>query len=130
MSDVTTPFGTASIDDPRFVEMAKKMTGDMKFYGIFNIIYGALTCLTIIGAIIGVPMIFAGMRLNEAADLFRVYINSGDFQSLSNAMERQGRFFFINKVIIFVGLALFVLYIIFIIVAVSTGLLTKFGSFD
>ena len=34
-----------------FGMMFNKMTSDMKFVGIFTIIYGALTCLSIIGAI-------------------------------------------------------------------------------
>jgi hypothetical protein len=117
-------------NDPRFIEMVKKMAKDMKFNGIFNIIYGALSCLSIIGAVIGVPLIFAGLRLNESADLFNTYINSGDFLSLSNALERQGRYFFINKVLIIIALILFALYIIFIIVLISSGLFLGRGGFD
>lgn len=117
-------------NDPRFIEMVKKMAGDMKFNGIFSIIYGALSCLSIVGAIIGVPLIFAGLRLNEASDLFKSYINSGDFLSLSNALERQGRYFFINKVLIIIALVLLALYIVLIIVLISSGLFLGRGGFD
>jgi hypothetical protein len=50
-----------------------RMVRDMNFVGIFAIIYGILACLTIIGMIFGIPYIFIGMRLREAAnreDLF------------------------------------------------------------
>ena len=43
-----------------------RMSGDMKFLGIFTIIMGSLSCITIIGAIIGIPYIIAGMRLKES----------------------------------------------------------------
>lgn len=117
-------------NDPRFIEMVKKMAADMKFNGIFVIIYGALVCLSIIGAVIGIPLIFAGLRLNEASDLFKTYLNSGDFTSLSNALERQGRYFFINKVLIIISLILLALYIVLIIVLISSGLFLGRGNFD
>ena len=43
----------------------EKMTNDMRFVGMFAIIYGALTCLSIIGALIGVPIIFVGLRMRK-----------------------------------------------------------------
>jgi hypothetical protein len=89
-----------------------------------------LTCLSIVGAVIGVPLIFAGLRLNEASDLFKTYINSGDFLSLSNALERQGRYFFINKVLIIIALIFLALYIVLIIVLISSGLFLGRGGFD
>lgn len=130
MNDFTNPSLSYDNNDPRFIEMVKKMAGDMKFNAIFAIIYGALTCLTIVGAVIGVPLIFAGLRLNEASDLFKAYLNSGDFLSLSNALERQGRYFFINKVLIIIALVLFALYIVGIIVLISSGLFLGSRGFD
>ena len=40
-----------------------KMTGDMQFVGIFYIIIGALQCLSIIGAIVGIPLIICGLQI-------------------------------------------------------------------
>lgn len=130
MNDFTASAITYDNNDPRFIEMVKKMAADMKFNGVFTIIYGALNCLTIIGAIIGVPMIFAGLRLNEASDLFKAYLNSGDFVSLSNALERQGRYFFINKVLIIIALVFIALYIIVIIILISSGIFLGSRGFD
>ena len=48
--------------DPMFKENLRKMSGDMGFYGIFTIIVGAFSCLGIISAVVGIPMIIAGLR--------------------------------------------------------------------
>ena len=93
-----------------------KMTGDMQFVGIFYIIIGALQCLSIIGAIIGIPLIICGLRLRESADSFRGYLTTNDTGMLENALERQSRFFFIQKVLLIISIVIFVLYIILIIV--------------
>ena len=47
----------------QFQYVFDKMTSDMRFVGLFTIIYGVLTCLTIIGALIGVPTIIIGLRI-------------------------------------------------------------------
>jgi hypothetical protein len=93
-----------------------KMTGDMQFVGIFYIIIGALQCLSIIGAIVGIPLIICGLRLRESADAFRGYLTTNDSGMLESALERQSRFFFIQKVLLIISIVIFVLYIIFIIV--------------
>jgi hypothetical protein len=93
-----------------------KMTGDMQFVGIFYIIIGALQCLSIIGAIIGIPLIICGLRLRESADSFKGYLTTNDSGLLENALERQSRFFFIQKILLIISIVIFVLYIIFLIV--------------
>jgi len=92
-----------------------KMSGDMKFVGVFYIIIGALYCLTIVGALIGIPFIICGLRLRESADSYTAFISSNDSHMLERAFEKQGSFFFIQKVLLIIGLVLMVLYIIFII---------------
>jgi Family of unknown function (DUF5362) len=93
-----------------------KMTGDMQFVGIFYIIIGALQCLSIVGAIIGIPLIICGLRLRESADSFRGYLTTNDSAMLESALEREGKFFFIQKVLLIISIVVFVLYIIFLIV--------------
>jgi Family of unknown function (DUF5362) len=93
-----------------------KMTGDMQFIGIFNILVGALQCLSIVGAIFGIPLIICGLRLRESADSFKGYLNTGDSIMLENALEREGRFFFIQKVLLIIGIVIFILYIAFFII--------------
>ena len=92
-----------------------KMIGDMRFVGLISVIYGALTSLTIIGALFGIPMIFAGMRLREAADQFNAFSGNSDPILLQNAFERQSRFFNVIKVLIIISLIFFVAYILVIV---------------
>ncbi len=93
-----------------------KMTGDMQFVGLFYIIIGALQCLSIIGAIVGIPLIICGLRLRESADSFRGYLTTNDSVMLENALERQSRFFFIQKILLIISIVLGVLYIIVLII--------------
>ena len=108
-----------SIPQPKplgmFGMLFTKMTSDMKFVGMFTIVYGVLTSLSIIGAIIGVPLIFAGLRIREAADEFNAFRLTNDNSSLKRGFELQGKYFYIQKIIIIVGLVLTALYIVGII---------------
>ncbi len=105
-----------------------KMTGDMQFVGIFYIVIGAIECLTIIGAIIGIPILISGLRLRESADAFKSYLTSSDSFMLERALERESRFFFIQKVFLIISLVVFVLYIIFLVVFGLT-MLSHFQNF-
>ncbi len=107
--------GMSPAGNAMFQMMVAKLNGDMRFVGIFNIVYGAILCLSIIGAIVGVPLIIGGIRLREAADSFEVYLRSSDFAALEKGLERQGRFFFIQKVFLIVALVVTGLYILFMI---------------
>lgn len=106
---------SVSPNNPAFVAMVNKLNGDMRFVGIFQIIYGAITCLGIITAVIGVPLIIGGVRLREAADSMTGYLQSGDFNVLQGALERQERYFFIQKIFIIITLVLAALYIVFVV---------------
>jgi len=106
-----------------------KMTPDMNFVGLFYIIIGAIECLTIIGAILGIPLIICGLRLRESADSFRTYLSSGDTIMLERALERESRFFFIQKVFIIISIVLLVLYIIFFIVF-GLAMISHFQNFQ
>ncbi len=106
----------AATISPAFHYTVNKMTGDMQFVGIFYIIIGAIECLTIIGAIIGIPIIICGLRLRESADSFKGYLMSGDALMLERALEREGRFFAIQKILLIITIVIFVLYIIFLII--------------
>lgn len=91
----------------------REMSRHMKFVGLFAIIYGALMCLTIIGAILGIPYIISGLRLRESADSYLAYVEFNDTRQLMTAFEKQSSFFFIMKVFIIIGLVFLVLYMIF-----------------
>jgi hypothetical protein len=105
-----------SVPSSMFHFTISKMVGDMNFVGIFYIITGALYCLTIIGAVVGIPIIISGLRVRESANQFQAYLTTNEEFALEQAIERQSKFFFIQKVLMIITIALFVLYIIGIIV--------------
>lgn len=105
-----------------FQIMFDKMISDMRFVGMFSIIYGALTCITIIGAIVGVPIIIVGIRIREAADQFAIFRMTNDSTAMRNGFELQGKFFKIIKILIIISLVITVLYIIFLIVFITSGI--------
>ena len=107
----STPYNPPSIFQIQF----EQMTNDMRFIGMFAIIYGAFTCLTIIGALIGVPIIFVGLRMREAADQFSIFRLTNNAASMRAGFELQGKFFRILKILIIVQIVLIVLMIIFFI---------------
>jgi hypothetical protein len=102
-------------------ENIPKMAQYMKFIGILEIIGGVLYCLTIIGALIGVPVIFMGIRLREAADGFTKYLSSDSKEDLNYALDRQTRSFFIQFILAIISLVLLGIYIIVIIALLSSG---------
>ena len=93
----------------------EKMTNDMRFVGMFAIIYGAITCISIIGALLGVPVIFVGLRMREAADQFSNFRITNSAASMRAGFELQGRFFHILKILIIVQIVLILLGVVFMI---------------
>ncbi|GEM_PF-1345260 len=94
-------------------ELLRKLSRDMKFLGWVYIIGGALYCLSIIGAVFGIPVLISGLRLKEAGDSFASYGQQPSAAVLRNALERQAKFFFIQKVLILIAIGLTVLMFIF-----------------
>lgn len=98
---------------PSFFQIAfLKMTKDMRFIGMYHIIVGALSCLSIVGAVIGVPIIFIGLRMREAADQFDMFKATNNAQALRQGFELQGKFFNIWKILIIIGIVITALYLI------------------
>lgn len=101
-----------------------KMVKDMRFVGMFTIIYGAITCLSIIGALIGVPIIIIGLRIREAADQFAIFKATNEAAALRMGFELQGKFFRITKILIIIGIVLTLIWIALIIIFLASGLNT------
>lgn len=110
------PTTTQSLFSPMFTMMLAKMGSDMKFVGLFHIIYGALNCLTIIGAVIGVPFIIAGIRLRESADSFSTYLRTNNIKIMESALERASKFIYMHKILIIIYLVMIGLGILFLII--------------
>ncbi|MGK9475306.1 DUF5362 family protein [Melioribacter sp. OK-6-Me] len=92
----------------------EKMIRDMRFVGIFLIIYGTLTCLSIIGAIIGIPIIIIGLRIRESAEQFEIYKLTNQSAALRLGFELQGKYFRLAKIIIIVSLIFTIIWFVII----------------
>ncbi len=98
------------------IHVINKLQKDMKFVGIFTLIIGVFYCLSIIGAILGIPFIFAGIRLNEASDNLKAFLKTDNIKSLFDALEKQSRYFYIIKIFIIISIVLMAIYFVFIII--------------
>ena len=112
-------------EEARFFTTMNKMIGDMRFVGMVLMISGIVSCLSIVGAIFGVPSIVCGIRLRDSADSFALYLKSRDKNALIEALEKQGAYFFLHKVIFIIGICgtvlMLFLYFVIIIAVVTTG---------
>ncbi|MBX3009286.1 MAG: hypothetical protein KF816_14795 [Melioribacteraceae bacterium] len=92
-----------------FQIMFDKMTGNMNFVGTFLVVYGVLNCLTIVGMIVGIPLIFAGIHLKNSAEHFSFFQTTSESNSMKSGFEFQGKFFRIIKILIIISLVLMLL---------------------
>lgn len=92
-----------------------QMARDMKFYAIFYVLAGAFYCLTIFGAIYGIPLIIYNLKLKDSGEQFKEFARSNDFSLLYKAIENQRKFFFFNKILIIIGIVFTVLYLLLLI---------------
>jgi hypothetical protein len=90
-----------------------KMMDDMKFVGMFQIIIGALACLSIFGAITGVPMLISGLRARESADAFVNYQRDNDANWLARAFTGQAGFFKMQKIVAILTIVMMALLMVF-----------------
>jgi len=97
------------------------LTKYMSFIGLLAMIGGILYCITIIGAIIGVPYYIMGKRLREAAEAFNGYNSSDSARDLETAIEKQTRAFFIMYVLAIISLVLLAVYLVVIIGLLASG---------
>ena len=99
-----------------------KMSGDMKFLGIFSIVMGSMACLSIIGIVIGIPYIIAGMRLKESGEMFRSYLEFASQEFIERAIEKESQYFRIQKIIAIITIVFLILYFIAIIIFIAVFL--------
>lgn len=88
--------------------------GWIKLLGVLSIIYGAFSCLSIFGAIWGIPLIFAGVNMFQAASAYDEGFPHHSGQ-LREASQKLATAFLIQGIVALIFLILGVLYILFII---------------
>jgi hypothetical protein len=105
-----------------YLALFNKMSKDMSFVGLMSIIFGVFFTLTIVLAVLGIPMIFAGIQLRESANIFKNYAIYGEEDLLQKANEELERYFYINKILWVISLALIILPIIVCLILHLLGL--------
>lgn len=98
--------------------------GDMRFMGWVTLIYGILTCLTIVGAVVGVPTIIAAHRFIEGVNRFELYRQDRSQAELRTGFHELGRSFRILKILTIIYLVLTMLYVFFLFFLGGIGLLS------
>lgn len=93
----------------------------MKFLGIFTIVIGAITCIGIISAAIGVPMIFAGISLTNASKTVKEYADFKNPNVLYNLFSYLKKYFKIQGILAIVSIALAFVYIVIVLVILALG---------
>ena len=87
---------------------------DMRFMGWISMIYGILTCLSIVGAVLGVPLIIASHRFIEGINRFDLFRKTGTENELQAGFYELGRSFRILKILTIIYLVLIILYLAFL----------------
>lgn len=118
MSDQLQTPGEDYIVDPAMLD---KMRGDMNFVAIVSIIFGAFACLGIISAVVGIPLIIAGLRLKDAAGGLETYLGSRDQMSLQRVFEMKSKYFNMMKIYYLISIIFMALYFVFIILMMVIG---------
>ncbi len=105
-----------------------KTLSDMRFMGLAGMIYGVLTCLSIVGALVGVPMVIASNRFLESIKLLEEYRVGGRQGDLATAFHEMGRSFRLMKIIVIISLVLMVMQFVFMFLFGGLALLSGLAS--
>jgi hypothetical protein len=99
--------------------------GDMRFVGWTALVYGILTCLSIAGAIVGVPLIIASHRFIEGLNRFENYRLAGDDDELRAGFGELGRSFRLLKILVIIYLVLTVGSLVMLFMLGGLGMLAE-----
>jgi len=105
--------GAANVIHPLGLGFERTL-GDMRFMGWISMIYGILTCLSIVGAVLGVPLIIASHRFIEGVNRFNLFRQQGTESELAAGFYELGRSFRILKILTIIYLVLTVAYLAFL----------------
>lgn len=95
------------------------LSGWMKFIGIYTIVMGALTCIGIITAAIGVPLILAGIALTNGSKSIKTYKEYTNPYILNEVFTSMNKYFKIQGILAIVCIVLSIIYFaIFLFISV------------
>lgn len=98
----------------------------LRVVGVVLIMLGAMYCITIFGAIFGVPLIIMGLYLYQAAGHFESGFQ-GYTQQLHEGADRLARSIQIAGILAVILVAITVLYFAVLFVVLAVGLATSGG---
>ncbi len=93
------------------------LSGWMKFIGIYTIISGALTCLGIITAAIGVPLILAGIALTKGSKSIKNYKQYNSPYILNEVFSSMNKYFKIQGILTIISIVILVIYFVILLFA-------------
>lgn len=99
--------------------MIDSLSSWMKFLGIYTIVTGAITCLGIITAAIGVPMIFAGISIKKASNNIKVYKTNNSPYILNEVFNYLNKYFKIQGILAIIGIAFSVIYLVILMITLA-----------
>jgi hypothetical protein len=112
--------------DPLIVDELRRSVGWSRFVVIMSMITGCLSCLSIIGAAWGVPMIIGAIRGMEAADTLKAYVEKGEMDKALKSMGQYAQFWRLTGIGTLILLVLPIAFYILIII----GFIVFGASFD
>lgn len=105
-----------------------KTLGDMRFMAWVGMIYGILTCLSIVGAIVGVPLIIAAQRFIEGLNRLENYRHERSEAELKAGFHELGRSFRVMKILTIIYLVLTVGSLAFMFLLGGIGILSEIAN--
>ncbi len=102
-----------------------KTLADMRFMGWVGLIYGILTCLSIVGAVVGVPLIIAAHRFIEGVNRLENYRRESSESELKAGFADIGRSFRYLKVLTIIQIVLTVGYVAFLFLLGGLGVMSE-----
>lgn len=125
MQDATTPTAVPAHTHPMGPGFGQTL-GDMRFMGWVSLIYGILTCLSIVGAILGVPLIIAAHRFLEGINRLELYRQNPQAEDeLRTGFHEFGRSFRIMKILVVIHIFMMVGYIFLLFFLGGVGILSE-----
>ncbi|MDX2475387.1 MAG: DUF5362 family protein [Candidatus Krumholzibacteria bacterium] len=102
--------------------------GHMRFMGWMGMVYGIITCLSIVGAIVGIPLILASNRFLGGIKRFENYRHDCSEAELKAGFADLGSSFRTMKILSIIYIALIICYIGLLFMLGGIGLLSELGN--
>lgn len=105
---------SSNIENTEFMKSVNWIITTHKIFGIIAIIQGVFSCLSIVGIIVGIPSILAGIKLMDSSKSLNNYKLMNDTKSLKNFFIEYKNYWIIILITMLVSIILVILsFIVF-----------------